>query len=581
MHARWLGLLSLAVSTTSFGASTPSVVASALTTTDAASTWTVELEQRSPGRFLVDDRLRLRSIVLEQVPERGTWPDHLDLTFDDATHRVTVPKDQRRGRVLALRLADVRHASAFTLRAEGDWLTQVRAHAISEAQVRGDSLEDVLSRVSTSGEEGAEAASILAFAAPATFDALGRRWSSLPIETKLTALDRLGAARCTDGVPLLTRVLLDGGETATRAEYILSACGTKAGSSLTLRFESLDAPHRARLATLFANADAAKAFPKLLDATTASSGAARRSFRAALSKATRRLSTSLVDEHLRDGTLATRLALAAAVPPGPHATSLVTVADAALRSPEADERRRGAWLALDLDETTRAALVPALRAALANDPSSTSRALYIEALWPVVDASVRATFLSDPSPLVRTKAAELAQAPGGDALATALEAQLERETWLEATAALAEALATQAPSDRTRSLLERKQDAATVSSFAATFLRARAKAGDSRVVRDAKKTLRDDDARLELRTASADALRILGDRSVNADLVRLAKRAVEPLAEDDAPLAVACLEALETLATPADREALAPLTKVKDPALRTLARRVLQEKPSP
>jgi hypothetical protein len=583
MHARLLGLLSLAISATTFGATIPAVVASGFATRDTDSAWTSELEQRSAGHFLVDDRLRLRSVFLEQVTERGTWPDHLDLTFEDATHRVSVPKEYRHARVLSLRLNDFRHASAFTLRAEGDWLTHVRAHAVSEAQVRGDTLDDVVARVTTSGEEGAEAAAILAFAAPATFDALGRRWSSLPIAAQLTALDRLGASRCTDGVPLLTRVLLDGGEASSRAEHILSSCGTKAGQSLVVRFDNLTASHRARIALLLATADATKAFPRLLDAASTSTGPLRRQFRSALSKAALRLSASLIDERLRDSALPprARLALAAAVPLDAHADAVIPIAEAALRSPEPDERRRGVLLAIDLSPSVRAPLSASLLAAFGTDTSAASRVLYMEALWPLLDDSIRASFLRDRAPSVRTRAAELAKRDGSPTLVSALEAQLGDETWLEATAALADALATRAPNERTQALLARKEEAATVSTFAATFLRARATSGDRRVVGEAKRRLRDDDALLELRMASAEALRILGERSVNGELVRLAKRGADPLSDDDGPLAFACLEALEVLATPSDREALAPLLKTKDPGLRLMVRRILAERAAP
>jgi hypothetical protein len=161
-----------------------------------------------------------------------------------------------------------------------------------------------------------------------------------------------------------------------------------------------------------------------------------------------------------------------------------------------------------------------------------------------------------------------------------LRTRLSVERWLEPTRAIAEALASLAPDEPTIALLRARGEDATNSAFRAVFLEARAAAKDRDTLADAKRLVRDDRAMLDLRVAGVRVYRLLGERSLNADLVRLAKRALDPLAEDDLPLAYACIDALTELAGDEDRSALEPLLSARDPGVRLAVRRIVaKERP--
>jgi hypothetical protein len=529
-------------------------------------------------RFALDDRLRVRGLVLRRITEEARFPERLVVAHGSVRAAVPVPKAARSGRTLAVRFAEPWSAASVTVASEDERQgIDLDVRPVLEAEVRGDALDLRIEGLTGPGADAAEMAAILTHAAEPTFDALGRRWASLPVATRLTALDRLGPSRCAHGVDFLARIVAEGDEPGERAEKLLGGCGELAALTLAARFEGLSAAHRARLAPVFARIDAAKAFKPLLDATAAATGAPRQRLRAALAQSAKKLGPALLDERLRDARLPlrTRLALAAVTPVGAHAPTLAEIGASALRDASADERRRGVWIARDLPTDARAALHDALLDVATKDPSAATRADAIDALWPIASDEARARLLGDASPAARALAANLAKAGAHAALAVTLRGRLEMERWLEPTRAIADALATLAPNDDTIALLRARGEAATNTAFAATYLEARGTAGDREALRDAKKLVRDDRAALDLRLAGVHVYRTLGERTLNGDLVRLAKRAAEPLAEDDVPLAYACVEALADLATDDDRRALEPLLAVKDPGLRAAVRKVL------
>jgi hypothetical protein len=562
------------------GATAPAARAEA-TGDDAVMRAWVDALPRTNGtddRFTLDDRLRVRGLVLRRITEEARFPERLVIAHGDARLVVAVPKAARPGRTIAVRFAEPWSARDVSVASEDeDQGIDLDVRPVLEAEVRGDALDTRLEGVTASGPDAAETAAVLTHASEATFDALGRRWASLPIATKLTALDRLGPSRCTHGVDFLARIVVEGDEAGERAEKLLGGCGELAALTLAARFEGLSAAHRARLAPVFARIDPAKAFKPLLDATAAATGAPRQRLRAALATSVKKLGAALLDERLRDARtpLRTRLALAAVAPANAHGPALVDVATAALRDASADERRRGVWVARDLQGDARVALHDALFEVATKDASAATRTDAIDALWPIASDAERAMLLADASPSARTVAANLAKRGKNLPLGAALRGRLAAERWLEPTRAMADALATLAPNEETIALLRARGDAATNSAFAATFLEARGTAGDREALRDAKKLVRDDRAALDLRLAGVRVYRTLGERSLNADLVRLAKRAAEPLAEDDVPLAYACVEALEDLATDDDRRSLEPLLVTKDPGMRAAVRKVI------
>lgn len=529
-------------------------------------------------RFALDDRLRVRGLVLRRITEDARFPERLVVAHGEARAVVSVPKPARAGRTIALRFAEPWSAREVTVASEdADQGIDLDVRPVLEAEVRGDALDTRIDGLTAPGPDAAEMAAVLMHASEPTFDALGRRWAALPIATRLTALDRLGASRCTHGVDFLARIVVEGDEAGERAEKLLGGCGEIAALTLAARFEGLSAAHRARLAPVFARIDPAKAFKPLLDATAATSGTTRQRLRAALGASTKKLGAALLDERLRDARipLRTRLALAAVAPVGAHGQALVEVGAAALRNASADDRRRGVWIARDLPSDARTALHDVLFDVATRDASASTRTDAIDALWPIASDAERELLLADASPSARTLAANLAKGGKHRPLGGALRGRLEAERWLEPTRAIADALAALAPSEETIALLRARGEAATNSAFAAAFLEARGAAGDREALRDAKKLVRDDRAVLDLRLAGVRVYRTLGERSLNADLVRLAKRAAEPLAEDDVPLAYACVEALEELATDDDRRALEPLLATKDPGMRAAVRKVI------
>jgi hypothetical protein len=547
---------------------------------DTAAAWLEPAESSSSGTVNLDDRVPLHAIVLEGTVERGRWPATLTIAWGDEEAIVTVPKAARDARALTLRFREPQALRSVEIR-DGEASVpseRVRVRPISAAELRGDTLEGLLPKVIGSAEDRVHVAAIVEHGSEATYDALGRQWRSLEAPAQLTVLDRLGPSRCTAGLAFLARLVVDGGEPGERAEKLLASCGPRAAEGLAVRFQSLDLAHRAKLAPVFARSDASKAFLPLLDATAAAEGRARRTLRAALAQAVRKLSEALVREKLRDGTLPleTRLTLAATVTAEPLAPDLAEVARTALASASATTRRRGIWLAGALPATERAALRGALREAYEREETAALREAVVEALGSAAVDDDVARFLVDRSPSVRAHAASLAEAGQRRAVGTVLREQLAREEWLVPATRMARALATLDAGAATHDLLRAKYEGAKNSAFAAAFLEARASAGDRRVLADARKIVRDDRAIVDLRIAGVHAYRTLGDRSLDAELVRLARRALDPLTEDDLPLAYACLEALADLADDTDREKLRPLLEAKDPALRHAAKAAFQ-----
>jgi hypothetical protein len=350
-----------------------------------------------------------------------------------------------------------------------------------------------------------------------------------------------------------------------------------------VRFQSLDLAHRAKLAPTFAKSDAAKAFQPLLDATTVADGAARRALRAALTQAVRKLSDTLLREKLRDASLAleTRLTLAATVPTTPLAADLAAIVRTAIASASGATRRRGAWLAESLPAGERNALRVVLREAYEREEDPATREALLDAIGPAATDEDLVRFLEDRSPSVRARAATLAEEGSRVHVSQALRSRLANEAWLVPATRMAHALATLDANAATKALLRERYEEAKHSAFASAFLQARALAGDREVIASARKLVRDDRALVELRIAGVHAFRTLGERSLNGDLVRLARRALEPLTDDDLPLAYACLEALGDLAEGGDHEKLRPLLEAKDPALRHATRAALREGSTP
>ena len=562
----------------------PEVMLDRTETFDRAEAWVEALQPRDGSTFAADDRLELGALVLER-PEAGPpWPTGLTLIRDEVEATVSVPATRRRSRTLTLRFLKPWKGSLVVVRgSEIGGPSGMRIHPVLAREVRGDPFNSAVASANESGADFREFAAILEHATEPTFAGLGRVWSSLHPSAKLTFLDRLGASRCVHGVSFLTRVLLDGGEEGARAERSLGTCGARASLDLTLRFESASPDHRVRLAPLLARTDPARAFGPLLEATSHASGPTRSALRGALTIAAHRLSSGLVDARLGDAAspLRVRLALAAAAPSAGHEAALAAVAREALSTPSAEDRRRGVWIARDLPVPARAALRDPLVEGASHDLHSALRAVAIEAAWPIANDEERARFLADPSPTARAVSAGLAKEGGHTSLAPAVRAGLESERWLESTRAFADALATLAPTGETIDLLRLRGASAADPALASLFLEARAVAHDVEVLGDAKKFVRRDAAPLELRVAGVRVYRLMHARSLNGDLVRLAKRALDPLAEDDLPLAYACLEALAELATADDRQALAPLLEARDPGVRLAARRVVQGRTSP
>lgn len=541
--------------------------------------WLEAAEAAPSGTVKLDDRVPVQALLLESLLERGRWPAALTIAWGDEEVTIAVPKRAREAPMLVLRFSEPRSLRDLDVD-DGDTpvlASRARVRPITAAELRGDALETLLPKVVGTGDERVHLAGILAHAAEPTYDAIGRQWRSLEAPAQLTILDRLGASRCTAGLPFLARLVVEGGESGERAEKLLGSCGPRAAEGLAVRFQSLDLAHRAKLAAVFARSDAAKSFQLLLEATSAAEGAARRSLRAALAQAVRKLSEAMLREKLQDASLAleTRLTLAATVPTATLARDLASLVRAAIASSSGATRRRGAWLAETLPAADRDALRDALREAYDHETESANREALVDALGSAAHDDDLMRFLVDPSPSVRARAAVLTEEAARRALAPALRARLADESWLVPATRMARALATLDPGEKTQALLRSRHESATNSAFASAFLEARALAGDRDVLAPARKLVRDDRALVDLRIAGVHAFRMLGDRSLNGDLVRLARRALEPLTEDDGPLAYACLEALTDLAEAGDREKLRPLLASKDPGLRNAVKTLL------
>lgn len=546
---------------------------------DPETAWLEPLAPAREGLAALDERVPVQAFVLERLVERGAWPASLTVTLDGEPHTVAVPKAARANRALTLRLAEPRALRSLGVDDGDERLleTFARVRPLSAAELRGDTLESLLPKVVGAPAERVQVAAIMEHAAEPAYEALGRQWRSLEPPAQLTLLDRLGASRCTAGLAFLARLVVEGGEAGERAERLLGACGPRAAEGLAVRFQSLDPAHRAKLAPVFARTDAAKAFQPLLEATTTAEGAARRSLRAALAQSVRKLSAALLREKLEDGALPleVRLTLAAAVPADAHAADLASIARDALASSTPTARRRGTWLVEGLPLEEKQGVREALLTAYGREESAATREAMVEALGLAATDDDLARFLDDLSPTVRARAATLAERAGRTSVAPCLRAHFAGERWLEPATAMARALATLAPNEETQALLRKRHEEAKNSAFAAVFLEARAAAGDRRVLTEARKIVRDDRALVDLRIAAVHAFRMLGDRSLNGDLVRLARRALEPLTEDDGPLAYACLEALTDLAEAGEREKLRPLLASKDPGLRHAVKALL------
>ena len=541
--------------------------------------WVEPLTPARDGVATLDDRVPVQALVLERVAERSMWPPSLSVTLDGDRHTVAVPKGARANRALTLRLAEARTLRSLEVDGGEESLlaTFARVRPITAAEVRGDALEILLPKIVGEPAERVQVASIMEHAAEPAYEALGRQWRSLEAPAQLTLLDKLGGSRCAAGLSFLARLVVEGGEAGARAERLLGACGPRAAEGLAVRFQSLDISHRARLAPVFARADAAKAFLPLLDATTAADGAARRSLLAALAQSARKVSAAVIHERLADPALPleARLTLAVAVPIDAHAADRATIARDALASSTPTTRRRGTWLVEGLPLEEKRLVRTSVLAAYAQEASAATREATVEALGLAATDDDLARFLDDPSPTVRSRAAALAERAGRTTVAAHLRAHLVGERWLDPATAMARALATLEPNEETQTLLRKRHEESKNSAFAAVFLEARAVAGDRRVLAAARTIVRDDRALVDLRIAGVHAFRTLGDRSLNGDLVRLARRALEPLTEDDGPLAYACLDALADLAEPPDREKLRPLLASKDPGLRHAVKAVV------
>ena len=540
-----------------------------------AQAWLLPLADTDDGVRPVDDRLSVQGLALQRT-NGEPWPETFTLELDGQTEVIRLGRLKTRSPVV-LRFETARALHSLRVTVLHEPIDDALVHVILEEFFRGDSLDKLLPQVSSPPPMGSRISALLAHASEPVFDGLGRAWKTMPASAQLTALDTVGPSRCGPGLPFLLRVFLDGGELGDRSERLLVGCGSRAAGGIALRFDGADGPHRAKLARLYAGADPSRAFASLLEASSSSEGPLRVALRSALERSAKHFSSEFIQAKLSDSSvsLRSRLALAGAVTVAQNEGALSAVVESGVKSLDPHDRRRAALLARDLPLASRRTMAPVLLAAYDQESSATSRVLYTDSLWPVVGDEARQRFLTDKSPSVRAAAGLMAKEARSPSISPAVAAQLERETWFEPAKALAEALATVAPNDHTREVLAAKENDAKTSLFAAAFLRARALSGDPKVASSAKKKLRDDQAPLALRVASAEALVVLGDSSVNHELVRLAMRAQDPVSEDDSPLAYACLEALEVLATSADRETLVPLVTVKDPAIRALARRVV------